>query len=61
MGEADGLVNLSAIIMELEALARDYETRATSRVITREQMADELERLAEHLFRLAARVRYGKE
>ena len=50
-------MSLSAIIMELERLARDYESRS----VPREQIADALERQAEQLFRLAARIRYGKE
>lgn len=50
-------MNLSAIIMELEKLAREYE----SKLKPREQIASELEYLAEQMFRLAGRVRYNKE
>jgi hypothetical protein len=50
-------VNLSSIIMELEIASRKYEKQE----LRREQMADLLEHEAEQLFRLAARVRHGKE
>jgi hypothetical protein len=50
-------VNLSAIIMELEQIARDYEQK----MVPRDKTAGDLEVQAERLFRLAGRIRYGKE
>jgi hypothetical protein len=50
-------MNLSAIIMDLERIARDYENK----MIRPEQVAEQLEHNAELLFRLAGRIRHGRE
>jgi hypothetical protein len=49
-------ITLSAIIMDLEKIAHDYENKLERR----EQIASRLEQDAELLFRLAGWVRHGK-
>lgn len=48
-------MNLSAIIMELEQLARDLETAGP---IDRERIARRITELAESLYRVAGRIRH---
>jgi hypothetical protein len=49
-------MNVSAIIMELEALTRDVEAG----LLHKEEVAQRLETAAEQLFRIAGRVRHGR-
>jgi hypothetical protein len=50
-------VNFSAIIMELEKIALQWERNE----VPREKIASDTEQQAELLFRLAGRIRYGRE
>lgn len=53
-------MNLSSIIMRLEQIARDAETREGKSRAAEIDRAARLEAIAEELYRLAGRLKHGR-